>query len=306
MSQWVVKNVCDASEAFNFGAGLIGANLNPLPTGFHSWDAACMETDGKGIPQGYYVIIGGASNAGKTQCLNHLLRQAMDFDMNPGLITMEVPIHGIQRSLYSQVTSFGFGDLLPAKFEDGDASEKTVRLAEEVSRWADGRRELIVAEHDGAPSIYDIVDMCYALKEAGCAVIGIDHLQLIKASPGEIADRATEVSEELRRFAHKEKITVIALSQLNRLASRERSRVPIKEDLNGGTALEANANQIVMLDHTTHIRDEMNPAKLRTRLILDKNRVGVARVAMLVEADFAKGVWREALPDEEHLWRAED
>jgi replicative DNA helicase len=297
---WQIKNVLDHLEAANYGSGLIGADLNPLSTGFPIRDKACVGTGGMGLANWWYVVLGGASNVGKTQLLWHLLRQAWEQEMNPGLITMEVPMTGVQRSIYSRVTDFGYNDLLPSSWIE-DGADKTTNLAEQVRLYAGDYRALMVAEHDGAPSLDQIIDMCYAMKESGCGVIGLDHLQLIKGQ-GEIADLATEVSEELRRFAHREKILVVALSQLNRVASRERDVPPISQSLLGGTAMESNANQVVLIDHSKVVRDMERSHLMRTRLILDKNREGPNRVAFNVEANFATGVWREGMPDEEHLW----
>lgn len=297
---WKLKNVLDGMEAMNYGSDLIGADLNPLSTGFPSWDKACVGTGGMGLANWWYVVIGGASNAGKTQLLWHLLRQAWEQEMYPGLITMEVPMTGVQRSIYSRITDFGFNDLLPANWQENGA-EKTESLAKQVQAYSGDYRTLLVAEHDGSPTLDQILEMCYALKESGCAVIGLDHLQLIRGH-GEIADLATEVSEELRRFAHKEKILVLALSQLNRMASRERDRAPISQDLWGGTAMESNANQVMLIDHSLMLQDLEKTHIKRTRLVLDKNREGPNRVTFNCEMNFATGVWREGMPDEERFW----
>lgn len=297
---WAIKDVLDASSAMDYGAGLIGADLNPLSTGFPSWDKACVGTGGMGLAGWWYVVIGGASNAGKTQLLWHLLRQAWEQEMYPGLITMEVPMTGVQRSIYSRITSFGYNDLLPSNWSEGGA-EKTERLAKEVGQYSGDYRNLLVAEHDGSPTLDQIIDMCYALKESGCSVIGLDHLQLIRGQ-GDIVDLATDVSEELRRFAHREKILVLALSQLNRSASRERDRAPISQDLWGATAMESNANQVCLIDHSLMISDMQHTHLKRTRCILDKNREGPNRIAWNVEMNFKSGVWREGMPDEERLW----
>jgi len=299
---WSVKDILDPRSAIDYGAGLIGVDQNPLSTGIPSWDKACAGTGGKGLADWWYVVIGGASNVGKTQFLLHLLRQASEQRLNPGLITMEVPLTGIQRSVYSRISGYEYTDLLPGAWDSlGDGA--TEKLATSVGAYSQGERSLTVAEHDGAPSLNQIVEMAYALKEAGCGVIALDHLQLIKQDKGyDTAELATQVSEELRRFAHREKILVLALSQLNRLAARERTRRPIAQDLWGGVSMESNANVVVILDHSLVIRDMERPNLMRTRLILDKNREGPNRIVMNVEANFTTGVWREGMPDEERLW----
>ena len=299
---WKIKNVLDGAAVVDYASGLIGADVNPMPTGLRSWDSACFETNGKGLANWWMTVIGGASNSGKTQLLQYLLKQAWLNHMNPGLITMEVPLTGIQRSVYSRITNYDYHDLMPHTFEDAQAADKVVDLSNQVKKYAGVDRTFMVAEHDGTPDLHQIKEMCYAMKEAGCGVIGLDHLQLIKSPIGEISDRATEIAEELRRFAHKERILVLALSQLNRFASRERSRRPICQDLWGGTSMESNANQVCLIDHSFMKRDMDHTHIIRTRLILDKNREGPARVSMDVEANFRTGVWREAEPHEEDLW----
>ena len=73
-------------------------------------------------------------------------------------------------------------------------------------------------------------------------------------------------------------------------------------DLWGGTSLESNANQVILLDHSRIERDALHLHLMRTWLYLDKNREGPNRVNIPVEANFRTGIWREARPDEEARW----
>ena len=70
----------------------------------------------------------------------------------------------------------------------------------------------------------------------------------------------------------------------------------------GGTSLESNANQVILLDHSRIERDALHLHLMRTWLYLDKNREGPNRVNIPVEANFRTGIWREARPDEEARW----
>ena len=203
---WSVSDILESGQAIDYGSSLIGVFQRPLPTGLPSWDGACDETGGAGLSDSAYVVIGGASNSGKTQLALHLARQATEAGHVPGLITMEIPKKGLQRRVYSNVTSFGYYDFLPHRWEDGDAVAKTKRLAEEVAAYHrehdDEPRSLLVAEQERPPTLADIMAACEALLECGATCILVDHLQLIKASADQIADRATEISEALRWFAH--------------------------------------------------------------------------------------------------------
>jgi len=301
---WKATQIMDTGKAIDYGAGIGDALMHPpLDTGLKSLNTACVESGGEGIPHWYYCIIGGASNAGKTQTLWYLLSQACKQELHPAIITMEVPTTGIQRSFYARVTDFAYGDFLPKNWVKDEVANVD-RLRTQIADFNnDDRRTFSVSEFDGLPDLDDIMDEAYRLKDAGHSVIGVDHLQHIRASRNEdIAELATEVSEALRMFAHKEKVLVLAASQLNRTASRERDRQPISQDLWGGTAMESNANMVLLMDHSVHIRDPADFAILRTNLVLDKQREGPNRVRIPIEFNFRKGSCREGMPDEEYLW----
>jgi replicative DNA helicase len=302
---WKTTDILSTGAALEYSGSLIGASQVALATGIESWDAVCDETGGRGLGNWWYVVIGGASNSGKTKLMLHLVREAAESGMLPGLITMEVPTQGLQRQVYSNVTSFGYYDFLPRTWDDADALKKTDQLTSDLSAYKQagrGLRSILVAERDSAPTLSSIMAACEDMAEAGCRCLFIDHLQLIKAPADQIVDKATEISEALRHFAHNRKVLVVALSQLNRFASRERTKRPTMHDLWGGTAIESNANQVMVIDHSKQWRDPDRPHLLRTWLFLDKNREGMNRITIPVEVDFRTGVWREAQPDEVHEW----
>ena len=303
---WKTADILSTGTVLDYAGSLIGVEQRPLPTGIETWDSACDETGGLGLGDWWYVVLGGASNSGKTKLMLHLVRRAAEAGLLPGLITMEVPMRGLQRQVYSNITSFGYYDLLPVRFDDGDGMRKTDQLTSDVSAYrqddSGGLRSIMVAEQDGPPTLDAIMASCEAMADAGCGCLFLDHLQLIKAPADQISDRATEISEALRYFAHSRKILVVALSQLNRYASRERDKRPTMHDLWGGTAIESNANQVMLIDHSQQQRDPKRPHLLRTWLYLDKNREGPNRILIPVEVDFKTGVWREAKDDEVGSW----
>lgn len=304
---WKTTQILNTGKAIDYGAGICDALVHPpLDTGLPSLNRAMVESGGEGIPHWYYCIIGGASNAGKTQTLWYLLSQACKQELHPALITMEVPTPGVQRSFYARVTDFSYGDFLPKNWLRNEV-RNIEELKTQIGSFNNNeRRTLTVAEFDGTPDLDDIMDEAYRLRDDGHNVIGVDHLQHIRASSHEdIAELATEVSEALRMFAHKEKCLVLACSQLNRTASRERDRRPISQDLWGGTAMESNANVVLLMDHSVHVRDPADFSILRTNLYLDKQREGPNRVLIPIEFDFKTGNCREGMPDEEYLWEAD-
>ena len=303
-----ITDILASGEVIDFGSSLIGVRQHPLATGIPTWDEACLSTGGRGICDGDYVVLGAASNAGKTRCMNHLARRAAEQELRPGVVTLETPRRSIQRQLYSNLSSFHYADLLPHRWQEGDSSAKVKRLAGDIAEYTNTdqpARALLVADFTRSPSLADVMAAIEAMCEAGSRVVFVDHLQLIRAAPDQIADRATEISEELRQFAHSTGTLIIALSQLNRTASSQRDRCPTMHDLLGGTAIESNASQVVLIDHSKQERDERYAHLMRTWLVLDKNREGPARIRIPVEIDFKTGIWREANEAEVHLWPGE-
>ena len=287
------------------GQKLITVDGRVLPTGFADWDRACDDTGQKGLGEWWYLIIGGASNSGKTHLLRHLARQAANYGYTPAIITMEVSAHGLQRRYYSDISSFGYYDLLPSHFEK-DGIAKVEKLRDEIVQYAEGiplPKRIIVAEATGRPSIHQILEKAHELREEqGITHLFVDHAQLIKSGNMDIAQAAEELSENMRIFAHQGKVCTVMASQLNRGASAQRDRRPIMHDLWGGTAMESNANQVILLDHSRNEKDPMSPHLLRTYLLLDKNREGPAKIEIPVEIDFRSGDWRQAMPDEAEGW----
>jgi replicative DNA helicase len=302
---WRITDILTDGEAIEYGASLEGVRQTPLPTDIPAWDVSCEETGGVGLGDWWYVVVGGASNAGKTQLMLYLARQAAEAALMPGIITMEVPKRGLQRRVYANLTCFGYYDFLPRKWEEGNPSAKRELLEAEVKKYREADEEprtLMVAEQDESATLASIVNACERMRQAGSRVIFVDHLQLIKAPQDQIADRATEISEALRWFAHSEGCLIVALSQLNRMASRERTRRPTMHDLWGGTSIESNANQVILIDHSQQERDPVHKHLLKTWLYLDKNREGPSRLLIPVEANFRTGIWREAKEDEVGQW----
>lgn len=286
---------------------LIANDPKVLPTGFPDWDAACDETGKRGLGDYWYILLGGASNSGKTQLLRWLARRACDEGYSPAIITMEVSVSGLQRHYYSDITSFGYYDLLPHKFAEHDDSIKRVeQLADEVHeyRMEDGLpKSITVVEAVGRPSVDEIEAQAYALKESGITHLFVDHAQLIKAPHHmSIAESAEELSERMRIFAHSEQVCTVMASQLNRSASAQRNERPTMHSLYGGTSMESNSNQVILLDHSRVARDPEYPHLLKTWLLLDKNREGPARVEWPCEINFQTGLWRQADPDEADGW----
>jgi replicative DNA helicase len=109
----------------------------------------------------------------------------------------------------------------------------------------------------------------------------------------------TVATKELRKFAKTSNSTVVVLSQLKRSASQDYSRSPYPQDTFGGGAVEQNADQVVMLDHSLWEYDAESKLA-RTWLDLTNRHGPGGKIPLLY--DFNDLTVREGMPDEEREW----
>lgn len=281
--------------------------VNPLPVvslGLEAFDRTMMSWGmGKGLVRGTYCIVGGASNVGKTQYGLCLARNAANAGERAGVISLDMKkadaLLRLHQALVPEIPNDRWRPdrWLPeygAKLKDGLVRwRKSVKGELGLDAMASGDVEYVLAELTKGV-------------EAGVTYFVVDHLQKVSVrGVGHPAERAEIISEALDNFCDEHEVTIVGLSQLNREASRDRTRVPIMQDLLGGTSLESNTQVVIMLDHSRYERDEQHPHLGRTFLLLDKNQQGPKGFECAVEIDHRNLGYREARPDELHLWPGE-
>ena len=99
-----------------------------------------------------------------------------------------------------------------------------------------------------------------------------DYLQLAWAGNAQsMFDRITEVSHVVRGAAEEFGLVSIGVSQFNRQTSTSGEK-PTIQGVAGGSSLENDSNQVVLLDHTTYKQTGKTTAIMK--LDLAKNRHG--------------------------------
>jgi replicative DNA helicase len=279
--------------------------LPVVPIGLKAIDGAMMGWGmRKGLPRGTHAIVAGASNIGKTQIGLHLARQAANRGERAGFISLDMKKrNALLRVHMALVPEIDFRNWQPDRWRP----EYDRTLRDGLARW----RESVTGDVGiSAPPKGDIDGVCRTIEE-GCAegvtFFVLDHLQKITV-PGtrHVADRAEAVSDAIEYYCRAHNVTVIGLSQLNREAARQRDRTPIIQDILGGTSLEANAEVIIMLDHSRYARDRIRHHLGRTWVVLDKNQLGPKGFEVAVEVNHATLEYREAEPDEIGIWPVRD
>tara|TARA_R110000765_G_scaffold127303_3_gene225333 strand:- start:3654 stop:4619 length:966 start_codon:yes stop_codon:yes gene_type:complete len=271
-----------------------GAKL--FQTGLVDWDRACDDTGG-GLDDFWYVVIGGASNVGKTQLLISLAKQGLLQKFAVVVVTMEEPLEQIQRRIYAGLSDLGYHDFTYKNF----SRSKAARLVETTPYVGKLAINGDLPKED-LKSIIEYLDEARDMLFGRPMIVILDNLQLVKPENGSsIASAATEVSEGLRRWAKVNRTLTFALSQVTSEALR--AGRPVRcHDLWGGSSMYSNPSQVIMLDHLNAVVDDHRPWIKRLWGLVDKNRYGPKMVFLMLEANMKTGDWRCGTPDEEILW----
>jgi replicative DNA helicase len=274
-----------------------------VPTGLGAIDRAMLSWgQARGIPRGTYMIVGGASNVGKTQWGLQMARNAANAGEKAGVVSLDMKekdaLLRIHQALVDK-SEIPAEDWRPDRWRPAYEA----RLRDGLVRW---RKSITGDLGIYAVPVGDLSWVSASITkgiEAGVTFFVIDHLQKIRVQGvNGPADRAELISETLDNFCDEYGVTIVGLSQLNREASRDRDRKPIMQDLLGGTSLESNAQVVIMLDHSRYERDETRHHIGRTWVMLDKNQMGPKNFEVAVEVNHATLEYREALPDEMRDW----
>ena len=108
--------------------------------------------------------------------------------------------------------------------------------------------------------------------DAGCRLLILDYLQLVSVQGSQRQDDAMrQVSAMVQGLAFQYDVNTLALSQFNRSTTANADAPPTIFGLAGSSAIENDADQVLLIDHTT--RQTVHDGKT-FKLLLDKNRHG--------------------------------
>jgi len=240
-----------------------------VPTPFTSWNHLCRDSGGgQGLAHGWYVIIGGGSNTGKTLVALNMAVQAMRSGENVTMISLEMAMSEIATRLSAIASNVDVMKLeYGATFDPVLAESADEQLLELPGTFT--LNDIAIRNLDEIAAVMEFFN-----KMENSRFFIVDFLQLVATGkPKDIYDRVTEISERLRDESKRLGVLTIALSQLRRGASNERNVPPTIYDLLGGSSLENSADQVLLLNHANYKRDWENRTAT-TEFILGKNRFG--------------------------------
>lgn len=303
MSGWLDITGSVAAEMID--AAMTADNI-VTPTGLPTVDRNIfLWGDRRGMPQGSYAIVGGASNFGKTLFSLHMLKQAAETGQRAGYISLDMKNRDAMARLHQAIaTTIPLREWLPSSWNGSNLQD----LKDALVKWRLSRDAGDIAIHtDRSRDLASICDKVREGTDAGATFFVVDHLQKVRVDShrGDVYTTSEIVSETLDDLVDQLNVTILGLSQLNRQASREVDRRPTMFDLHGGTSIESNAAFILMLDHSRYERDRLHRQIIRSYVLFEKNQMGPKGIEVPVVWDTGELTIREGLPDEEHLWPGE-
>lgn len=260
-------------------AGLLGEQIeraklpvDAVPTPFPTWNQACRdEGGGEGLAKGWHIVIAGATSSGKSLVALNMAAAAIRAGFAICYISLEMSQAQLATRLMSIVTGASVRCLERGKSFDGGVAKSAILEYEDV---LDRHKGSIRVNRHPMRDLADI-DMVfgYYTSREPCTVFIIDYLQLAwVGSAKSMLDSIMEISHAVRTRALEQGIVSIGLSQFNRATTAKRDERPSVEGLMGGSPLENDANQVILLDHSSYER--LGPNKANGKLLLAKNRHG--------------------------------
>jgi replicative DNA helicase len=276
-----------------------------IPTPFDKWNRQCRGDGGRmGVALGWHILLAGAVNQGKSGMMLNLVDKTLKSGYDAAVFSLEMSLSAIKYRYYPIMTGIEAEGLERGYVNQESAAE----LVAILGRLAKGeqRHRLFVNEKPNR-DLNAVLDGMYELEEMGVRVFFVDYLQLMKAGASEREERhrVAEISSAMFQFAHETNVLTVGLSQFARTTTRDRDNKPIMEGMYGSSSLEADADQVVLLDHSRYKADEIRPWLHRTFLLLAKNRHG-GKGDIPFEWNWKTFQAREAMEDEVHLWPGEN
>ncbi len=281
------------------GTGLLDALLakrrdpvDAVPTPLAEWNRACRdEGGGVGLARGWHIIVAGATGAGKSLLGLNLAAEALRHGEGVAFISLEMS----QTQLVTRLLAIATGTSV-RHLEAGAAFNEPVArtAATEFRDLCERTGGRLYVNRTPLHRLADIVAAFQREHERhGCRYFVTDYLQLCWAgSATSLFENITEISHTVRGLAVELGIVSVALSQFNRETSANRLEAPRPQGLMGGSPLENDADQVVLLDHSQYDRTAVTA---RTKVLVSKNRHG-PQLELPVAWDFSTLRIQEVAP----------
>jgi KaiC/GvpD/RAD55 family RecA-like ATPase len=258
--------------------------IEAVPTPYPSWNERCGDGGGGvGLARGWHITLAGNTGQGKSVVALNLAVSAVRAGESVCFVSLEMTQSQLATRYLAMMSGTPVFRLEQGKYLDLDSHVAAERAVQEIFDKTGG---VLRVNRNTLSDLDKITEaILHEWEHHGCRYVIVDYMQLayVKQAENDIA-RITAVSSAIRRIASEQKIITVGLSQFNRETSKDKERPPAPQGLMGGSALENDSHQVLLLNHAAYQRDE-ETFSARTELMLAKNRHG-GQVHIPVLMDF--------------------
>ena len=220
--------------------------VDAVPTPWPNWTAVCGNEGGReGLARGWTVTVGAKTGVGKSIILCNAAWMALAAGAQVSFLSLEMSQAQLETRLLAMIAGCPVRELEQGRSFSRFAFEKAVEVALDLQERAGGGFSV------NRRQIHSLASALDAMREQhevyGSRLFLVDYLQLA-GNPND-PESITEVSHCIRGLTVDLNVTTIAASQFNRATSATDER-PRSQGLMGGSALENDSDQVVLIDHS--------------------------------------------------------
>jgi KaiC/GvpD/RAD55 family RecA-like ATPase len=270
------------------------APIDAVCTPFVSWSSVCRdEGGGEGWARGWHLTAAARTGVGKSVFALNAAWAAMRQGHRVLFVSLEMSQPQLETRMLAIASGLDVRSLEQGPHLDPQAHQKaaealTTAYDQAGGQFISNRRQLHSLKHVERT-------IRRAAEYDGARLVIVDYLQLAAADPNDPRE-VTIASHAVRRLAQDLNITTLALSQFNRETSKDTGR-PTVHGLMGGSAIENDSDQVLLLDHSRMTRVPAPGEGWQAYALLAKNRHGPT-VEIPIEFSSRTLRMRERQPDE--------
>lgn len=256
--------------------------VDAMPTMWPTWNAACrMYGGGVGLAKGWHVVVAGGAGVGKSLVALNLTAAALLGGHSVGWVSLEMSREQLLMRLMGIMTGRRLSDMEPGQYFNPEVFAQAA--TEVLERMQMAGSSLWMAERPSR-QLLDVDRLMRDAVDAGCRLVVLDYMQLVHVADAQKMDDAMRrVSAAVQSLAFRYQVTTLGLSQFNRSTTQNKDGAkPSIYGLMGGSSLENDADQIILLDHTTR---QKTPEGVTYDALLEKNRHGETGVTIPLVMD---------------------
>jgi replicative DNA helicase len=258
----VFKSIQDAAAR--------GERITGIPTGFPELDALTA-----GLHDGDLTIVAGRPGSGKTSYALNVASNLAAADCGVVFFSLEMPREQLASRLICADGKVDVGLLrrgLVGPSEWDKLTPAAVRLGE-APFWVDDAPTLSVLELRA--KIRRIQSEFDREEKRRVRVVFVDYLQLMRGHAKDSREQeVSSISRGLKALAKELKVSVVALSQLNRAVEGRVDKRPQLYDLRESGAIEQDADNVLFIYRDDYYNPESSREPGIAELILAKQRNG--------------------------------